>query len=302
MKAIVLHEYGGPSNLKLEDFPDPIPGPGEVLVRMHGASINPVDWKMRSGAAKERFPLTFPAILGRDLAGIVVTCGEGVSDFQPGDRVVAMAHATYAELCVVPAAILAHVPEGLDLTDAATLPVVALTGDQLIRNACNAQPGQTILLTGALGSVGRCALFAALQLGAHVIAGVRKHQLTEALSLGATAAIDVADDKAIAALGLVDALADTVGGATATRLLAKVKPGGLVGTIVTPPPDTSLHPTLQLNRIMAVPDPAALLRYAEAVRDGKLKLPIDRLLPLAEAAAGQIAAEKGGIGKIVLTA
>ncbi len=81
-----------------------------------------------------------------------------------------------------------------------------------------------------------------------------------------------------------------------------MKPGGIVGTIVTPPPDTALHPTLQLHRMMAVPDPPALVRYAEAVRDGKLKLPIDRLLPLAEAAAGQIAAEKGGIGKIILTA
>jgi NADPH:quinone reductase-like Zn-dependent oxidoreductase len=302
MKAIVLHEYGGPSNLKYEDFPDPTPGPGEVLVRVHATSINPVDWKMRSGAAHARFPLTFPAILGRELAGLVVYCGEGVTTFQPGDRVVAMTHATYAELCVVKADQLAHIPQGLDLTDAATLPVVALTADQLIRNACAAQPGQTILLTGALGSVGRCALFAALQVGAHVIAGVRKHQLAEALSLGATAAIDLADDTAIAALGLVDALADTVGGPTATKLLTKVKPGGIVGTIVTPPPDTSLHPTLQLNRIMAVPDPAALVRYAEALRDSKLILPIDRLLPLAEAAAGQIAAEKGGIGKIVLTA
>jgi len=116
------------------------------------------------------------------------------------------------------------------------------------------------------------------------------------------AAIDLDDDAAIAALGMVDALADTVGGATATKLLGKVKPGGLVGTIVTPPPDTSLHPTLQLNRIMAVPDPAALVHFAEAVRDGRLKLPIDRLMPLAQAAEAQTIAEKGGIGKIVLTA
>jgi NADPH:quinone reductase-like Zn-dependent oxidoreductase len=269
---------------------------------MHAASINPIDWKMRSGAAHARFPVTFPAVLGRDIAGLVVACGEGVTGFHEGDRVVAMARSTYAELCVVPTDILAHIPAGLDLTAAATLPVVALTADQLIRNACAVQPGQTVLLTGALGSVGRCALFAALQLGAHVIAGVRKHQLAQALTLGATAAIDLADDAAIASLGFVDAMADTVGGATATKLLSRIKPGGIVGTIVTPPPDTALHPTLQLNRIMAVPDPPALVRFAEALRDGKLILPIDRLMPLAEAAQAQAIAEKGGVGKIVLTA
>jgi NADPH:quinone reductase-like Zn-dependent oxidoreductase len=301
MKAVVLHEYGGPSNLKYEDFPDPKPGPGEVLVRVHAAGINPVDWKMRSGAAKERFPLEFPAILGRDLAGIVVSFGEGVSSFQPGDRVFAMARATYAELCVVKASELAHIPAGLDLTTAAALPVVTLTADQLIHRAANVQAGQTILLTGALGSVGRCALFAALEIGAHVIAGVRKSQIDEALDLGAIAAIDLTDHATIASLGQVDAMADTIGGETASGLLAKVKSGGIVGTIVTPPPDTTLHPTLQLNRMMAVPDPATLVHYAEAIRDGKLKLPIDRLMPLADAAEAQTIAEKGGIGKIVLT-
>jgi NADPH:quinone reductase-like Zn-dependent oxidoreductase len=302
MKAVVLHEYGGPSKLKYEDVADPVPGPGEVLVRVHAASINPIDWKMRSGAARARFPVKFPAILGRDLAGVVAAVGEGVSCFSVGDRVFALGWATYAELCVVKWEELARIPRGLESTTAAAVPLVAVTGDQLVRRACNVQAGQTIVLTGALGSVGRCALFAALELGAHVIAGVRRRQMEEALDLGATAALDLADDKALAALGLVDAVADTLDHDIAARLLSHVRPGGVFGSVVGVPSNAALHPTVRIEPMMAKPDAAAIVHYAEAVRDGKLKLPIDRVVPLAEAAAGQAAAEKGGIGKVVLTA
>jgi NADPH:quinone reductase-like Zn-dependent oxidoreductase len=302
MKAVVLHEYGGPSKLKYEEVPDPTAGPGEVLVRVHAVSINPVDWKMRSGAAKERFPVTFPGILGRDLAGTVRAVGEGVTGFEEGDRVFALASHTYAELCVVQAAELAHIPEGLDVTTAATVPLVSVTGDQLIHNGTKAQSGQTILLTGALGSVGRIALYAALQAGVKVIAGVRKKQLPEALALGAITAIDLNDKDAINQLGVLDAVADTVGGDLAATIIAKVKPGGKYGSVVGPPGNAALHPTVQVNAFMATPDPATYVRYAEAVRDGKLALPVERLLPLAEAAEAQAAAEKGGVGKIVLTA
>ena len=217
MKAVVLHEYGPPSKLKYEDFPDPKPGPGEVLVAVRASSLNPIDWKMRSGAAKEHFPVTFPAILGRDVAGVVRELGEGVKDFAIGDRVFALAWGTYAELCVVKAELLAKIPDGLEMTIAAAVPLVSVTGDQLIRNATAVQPGQTILLTGAVGSVGRCALFAAKEIGAKVIAGVRKSQIVEAKSLGAIEAIDLSDDAAIARLGTVDGVADTVGGDVAAE-------------------------------------------------------------------------------------
>lgn len=301
MKAAVLHEYGGPSKLKYEDFPDPQPGPGEVLVSVKAASINPVDWKMRSGAARERFPVNFPGILGRDVAGLVRSLGEGVDGFKEGDRVFALAHSTYAELCVVKASDLAKIPDGVDITTAAAVPLVAVTGDQLIRRAANVQSGQTIVLTGAVGSVGRCALLAALEIGAKVIAGVRKKQMSEAKSLGAFEAIDLDDDNAIASLGMVDAVADTVNHDIATKLIAKVKPGGIFASVLGPPSNAAMHPTVQVHPIMAVPDPQAFVHYAEAVRDGKLKLPIDRIMPLAEAGEAQAIAEKGGVGKIVLT-
>ena len=301
MKASVLHEYGPASNLKYEDFPDPKPGPGEVLVRVQAVSLNPIDWKLRSGAAKARFPLSLPAILGRDVAGTVRELGEGVKGFAIGDRVFALANRTYAELCIVKSSELSRIPDKLDMTTAATIPLVALTGDQLIRKATNVQPGQTILLTGALGSVGRCALFAALEIGAHVIAGVRKQQIHDAMDLGAIAAIDINDDASISSLGALDAVADTVGGPSAAKLIAKVKPGGIFGTVLGPPSNAALHPTVTVNHIMASPDPATVIHYGEAVRDGKLKLPIDRILPLSQAAEAQTVAEKGGIGKVVLT-
>ena len=303
MKAVVLHEYGSPSKLIYEDFDDPLPAAGEVLVRVHAVSVNPIDFKMRSGAAKDRFPVTFPAILGRDVAGMVAKLGEGVKGFKVGDRVFALSNRTYAEFCVVKATDLALIPEGLELTTAGAVPLVSVTGDQLIRRGAKVQSGQTIVLTGALGSVGRCALFAAREIGANVIAGVRKNQIEEALSLGATAAIDLDDDKSIASLGSVDAVADTINGATATKLIAKVKSGGIFASVVGPPSNAALHPTVQVNPIMATPDPQTFIHYGEAIRDGKLKLPIESLMPLSEAAAAQTLAEKGGAGgKIILTA
>ncbi len=301
MKAAVLHEYGPPSKLKYEDFPDPKPGPGEVLVAVRAASINPVDWKMRSGAAKDHFPVTFPGILGRDLAGVVRALGEGVNHFAVGDRVFALAWGTYAELCVVKAADLAKIPDHLDMTTAAAVPLVSCTGDQLIREATAVQPGQTILVTGAVGSVGRCALLAAHEIGANVIAGVRKNQIDEAKALGAIDAIDLSSDSAIAKLGTLDAVADTVDGDVAPKLLGKVKPGGNYGSVLGQPKDAALHPTINIKAMTAHPDPATYVHYAEAIRDGRLKLPIDRVMPLSEAAQAHAAAERGGVAKIILT-
>jgi len=303
MKAVVLHEYGPPSNLKYEDFPDPKPGAGEVLVRVSAVSINPIDLKMRSGAAKDRFPVEFPSPIGRDVAGVVREVGEGVTGFIAGDRVLSTGNKTYAELCVVKAANLAKIPEGLEMTTAGTVPLVSCTGDQLIRDATKVESGQTILITGALGNVGRCAVFAAKEIGAKVIAGVRKEQFAEAKALPGVIDAIALDDASLASLGLIDGVADTIGGATATKLLAKVKQGGHFGSVLGAPKDAALHPTVIVTAITAHPDVATFAHYAEAVRDGKLILPIDRMMPLAEAAEAHAILEKGGIaGKIVLLA
>ncbi len=140
--------------------------------------------------------------------------------------------------------------------------------------------------------MGRCALFAALEIGAKVIAGVRKKQMDEARALGAFAAIDLADDQSIASVGVVDAVADTINHDVAAKLIAKVKSGGTFGSVLGPPSNATLHPTVQVNAIMAAPDPKTFVHYGEAIRDGKLQLPIDSLMPLSEAAAGAGARRK----------
>ena len=113
MKAVVVHQYGGPEVLKFEEYPDPVAGPGDVLVRVAATSVNPIDYKRRAGLTKDFFPINFPGLMGVDIAGTVVTVGPGVEGFSRGDQVFAIAADTYAELCVVKAAILAKVPKGL---------------------------------------------------------------------------------------------------------------------------------------------------------------------------------------------
>ena len=226
MKAVVVHEYGGPEVLKFEDFPDPVAGPGEVLVRVAATSVNPIDYKRRAGLLKDYYPIKFPGLIGVDIAGTVVTVGPGVQGFSRGDQVFAMADNTYAELCVVKAAALAKVPKGLDLIQAAALPLVTVTGNQLM-SATGIKAGQTVLVVGAVGNVGRSAVFTGKQRGATVIAGVLKKQMDEVKTAGADQVVATDDDTAIVNLPPLDAVADTVGGGTAEKLIAKVKPGGV---------------------------------------------------------------------------
>src|SRR5580700_5604728 len=230
MKAVVLHEYGGPEKLKFEDnVPEPRINGSTVLIAAAAASVNPIDWKMRSGMRQKDLPLSFPAILGRDVSGVVRAVGANVKHFKPGDRVLALSNATYAELVAVDDSDVSHLPDGVDLENAAAIPLVALTGDQLVRLATNVQKGQVVLVTGALGSVGRAAVHTAKKIGAQVIAGVRGKDLDDARSLGVSGALAIDDDEAIGAFGLVDAIADTVGGDVAAKLIAKVKQNGSFG-------------------------------------------------------------------------
>ena len=302
MKAVVLHEYGGPDKLVYEDVPDPVPGQGEVLIRMAATSVNPIDFKLRSGTMKAFWPLELPTILGRDVAGIVREVGDGVSGFKPGDKVMGVGNKAYAELVVVAAKDLAFVPENLDLVKAAALPLVTQTGEQLITRAAKIQSGQTVLISGAVGAVGRSAVWAAKKAGAKVIAGVKKSQIKEAESLGADQVLALDDAAAIDKLGFIDAVADTVGGKTGQNLLGKVKQGGTYASVVGPPANANMHPTVKIEALQSKPDAPMLRTMAEAVAAGRLVIPIDRMVPLADAAKAQAAAEKGGIGKILLLA
>jgi NADPH:quinone reductase-like Zn-dependent oxidoreductase len=215
--------------------------------------------------------------------------------------VLALADATYAELVVVEGAILTHLPDGLNLVDSAAIPLVTLTGEQLVRLAARAQSGQTILVTGALGSVGRSAVHTAKKLGLKVIAGVRAKQLPEAQILGVADTVAVDDDSSIAGLELVDCIADTVGGETAAKLFGRVKNGGNFGyASMLPDGVPERNPTVTVTRVFGRPDASKVREFADDIRDGKFLLPISCRLPLRDASEAHTLAQRGGAGKIVL--
>jgi NADPH:quinone reductase-like Zn-dependent oxidoreductase len=300
MKASVIHEYGGPEVLRYEDYPDPVLQPGEVLVRVAAAGVNPVDALERSGQTKDWRPVQFPGVLGWDLSGTVERLGAGVEDFSIGDQVLAWAYHTYAELCAVKAGLLAKVPQGLNLVDAAALPLVSMTGSQLIYVGADVKPGQTVLVSGAAGSVGRSAVFAAKDRGAVVIAGVLKKQLDGLKNLGADRVVALDDTVAFADLQPVDTVANTVRGKTAEDLMAKVKPGGTFASVTGAPANAAGYPRVRTVAFVSKQDTKNLEYTVEAVRAGKLTIPIGSRVPLRNAAEAHAAFAKGSAGKILL--
>jgi NADPH:quinone reductase-like Zn-dependent oxidoreductase len=302
MKAAVIHAYGSPDELKFEDMPDPSPGPGEVLIRTAATSINPLDVKMRSGAVKEYFPVSFPAILGWDVSGTVEKVGPGVKTFTKGDKVFGQTAQADATMCVVKVADLARVPDGMDLVSVAALPTVTTTGAELAALALEGKKGGTLLVTGAAGNVGRSAVFVAKEKGATVIAGVRKAQIEEARALGADRILALDDEKAVAGLELLDAIADTVDGPTATKLIGKLKQGGVFASVLGAPANVAEYPSIAVKTMQVKADPKVLLHMAEAVRSGKLSIPLGQRFALKDANKAHAAAEKSAAGKILLVA
>jgi NADPH:quinone reductase-like Zn-dependent oxidoreductase len=302
MKAVRIYEYGGPEKLRYEqDVPDPLMQPTSILIETAAASVNPIDWKVRSGARQKDFPMQLPAILGRDVSGIVRAVGKDARNFREGDRVLALANATYAELVAVDGSLVTHLPDGVDLIDAAAIPLIALTGDQLVRHAANVRKGHTVIVSGALGSVGRAAVHSAKKLGARVIACVRRRQIQEARGLDVSDVVAIDDSEAIRQLPLVDAVADTVGGETAAKLIARMKDGGHFGyASVLAEGAAAVNATIKITRVFAQPDPSKVREFADDLRDGKFVLPIGRRLALREASEAHVLGERGGIGKIIL--
>ncbi|HEX4771043.1 MAG TPA: NADP-dependent oxidoreductase [Bryobacteraceae bacterium] len=298
MKAVLLHEYGGVDQLRYEDVPTPEPGPDEVLVKVAATSINPIDWKLRSGAAKDRIPLKLPAILGRDVAGTVERVGAQVRSPEPGQKVIGLVNGSYAEYLTARAEQLTVLPDGVDLVKSAALPLVTTTGAQLIQHM-RLRPGDLVLVTGAVGSVGRSAVYVAKSQGARVIAGVRAEQKEEAAPLGNDEVVAIDNDQEIARLPSLDGIADTVGGAVIGKLIPKLKPGGVLGSVLGKPKDAEER-DIRVEAFMATPDASLLRNMADAVRDGKLVIPIARTMKLSEVREAHTLAEKGSAGGKIL--
>ena len=300
MKAVVLHQYGGPEQLRYEDSDRPEYGDNEVLVRVKATSVNPVDFKIRSGAAKARMPVEFPAILGRDLSGEVVECGRSVAGFSKGMRVMALANGTYAEYTVTRADVLAPIPDALSFEQAAALPLVVTTGAQLIERAVKPQRGWTVLVTGALGSVARSAIHVARTHGVRVLAGVRTREKDQAAKLPVDQVVAIDSEDEINQLRDLDAIADTVDGTVIQRLMKTIRPGGILGSVLGTPEGAQNY-QIRVEAMMAVPDASRLYELADDFVRKEFEIPIARIMPLAQAAEAHRLAESGGVGgKIIL--
>jgi NADPH:quinone reductase-like Zn-dependent oxidoreductase len=300
MKAALLYSYGDPEQLRYEELPVPKYADNEVLVKMHATSINPIDVKIRSGAAKSRMPIQLPAILGRDLSGEVVETGPNVKGFPKGMRVMALANATYAEYVIAKADVLAPIPDALSFEQAGALPLVTTTGAQLIERAVKPRAGQTVLVTGALGSVGRTAVHVARKNGARVLAGVRAREKEEASKLSVDGIVAIDSEEEIGHLHDLDAIADTVGGTTIQRLLKTIRKGGVLGSVLGEPEGAKKY-DIHVEAFMAQPDASRLYQLADDVARHEFSIPIASTMKLQEIQEAHRIFERGGLaGKIVL--
>lgn len=300
MKAVLLKNYGGVDQLSYEDVPIPVAAAGEVLVKLVATSINPIDYKLRGGDMKGLMPLNFPAILGRDLAGEIVALGEGVAGLDVKDLVFGLANQTYAEYVACKAEILGHIPAGLNPVDAGVLPLVLLTGAQLIEKGIAPREGERILITGALGGVGRTAVHVARKRGAYVIAAVRAREREAAGELGADEVLAVDDPNELRVLKEIDAVADTVGHDVIDRLIPYIRKTGVLATVLGKPKSAEGR-AFRIAEVWAQPDAKRLEELAQDIASREFSIPIGKRFTLAEIRQAQEIAEKGGVGKVLLT-
>jgi NADPH:quinone reductase-like Zn-dependent oxidoreductase len=294
MKAAYFMQHGGPEVMQYGDVPDPVAGPGQVLVDVHAASVNGADWKVRAGSYA---PITaVPYIPGRDFSGVVSALGSGVSDFRIGDAVFGVCdagqEAAYAEKIAIKAAIVARKPEGLSHTDCAAVALIGLTALVSIEDTLHLKSGETILIQGGAGGVAGFAIQAAKHLGARVITTTSAANIDYVRALGADQIIDYNAQDFTKVVSGCDAVFDTVGGDVATRSFAVLRPGGRAAFIASggaapasPRADvTSLRP--QVGR-----DRAHLERIATLVSSGAVRVPDVTLYALAEAAKAHALSE-----------
>ncbi|GGU56539.1 NADP-dependent oxidoreductase [Lentzea flava] len=298
MRAITQNEFGGQEVLTLTDVPKPTPLPTEVLVRVHAAGVNPVDWKTRAGAGMAGLQ-TFPLVLGWDVSGVVEEVGFGVTTLKPGDEVYGMprfphAASAYAEYVTAPSRHFARKPKGLSHVEAAALPLAGLTAWQILKDTADVQPGQKVLITAAAGGVGHLAVQIAKALGAHVIGTAREPKHAFLKDLGADEVIDYTkggyegDD--------VHVLVDLVGGASP----ASLRTGGLfVG--VPSGVDSAIRDDIRTSPILVEPDRAGLEAITALVESGDLRVHVDATFQLEDAGKAHALGETGRTqGKIVL--
>lgn len=306
MKAIRIHQFGGPEVLCYEDAPCPVAGAGEVLIRVHAAGVNPVDWKIREGRLQGRISHHLPLTPGWDVAGVIEQLGAAVPQCKVGDAVYArpdMARdGAYAEYIVVRASEIALKPKSLDFIHAAAVPLSALTAWQSLFDAGKLEQGQRILIHAGAGGVGHYAVQLAHWKGAHVITTASARNADFVRALGADEVIDYTRTPFEQTVRDVDMVFDTVGGEVQQRSWQTLKKGGiLVSILALTVPEEAQQQGWRSAYVFVQPNAAQLTRMAELIDAGKVEPVVENVFPLHEAAKAHAAVQSGHTrGKIVL--
>ena len=315
MKAVYYHEHGAPEVLQVGELPVPEPGPGQVLVQVGAAGVNPIDRRLRSGELQEYISRTYPVVPGWDMAGRIVKLGEGVSDWQLGDEVMGLAftwaiqHGSYAEYAPIDATAITRKPPGFSFQQAASLPLVSLTAWQALAEFGNLQPGQSVLIQAGAGGVGSMAIPIARHLGARVYTTAREANFDYVTGLGADVAIDYTQDDYRSVIRerepdgvdlVLDALlADEI----ARDAIRLARTGGAVAYMNNEPPEMAeiAERNIKAEFLHHRADGAMLGDLVALVQQGVLKIPEIDVMPLAEAVAAHHQSESGRTrGKVVL--
>jgi NADPH:quinone reductase-like Zn-dependent oxidoreductase len=306
MKAVEMHVYGGPEVLKYEDAARPDPATGEVLVRVHAAAVNPVDWKVRAGHLRGFLNYSLPLIPGWDLSGVVEATGAGVTDWKQGDAVYARPdlrrNGAYAEYIAVRASELGHKPRSIDHVQASAIPLACLTAWQALFDAGGLKAGQRVLIHAAAGGVGTFAVQLAKWKGAHVVGTASERNHAFLRELGADEVIDYTKTNFEEVVRDVDVVLDTLAGQTRDRSWNVLKKDGILVSILgQPSPDDAAQRGVRAAGVFVEPNQAQLGEIAKLVDSGKLRPIIETVLPLAQAArAHEMNQTLHTRGKIVL--
>ena len=303
MRAARFHEYGAPDVLVVDQVPRPEPKEGEVLVRVHAAGVNPIDWKLRAGYLKEFMPVQLPYTPGYDLAGTVEALGPGVTGFTPGQAVFGRGMGTYAEYAIAPATALAPKPDNISFDQAATIAIGGVTAWAGLFDSADLQAGQRLLVQGAAGGTGAFAVQLGHWKGAYVIGTASSGNVEFVRSLGADEVIDYTTTSAEGTVSGVDVVLDTVGGAVMDRSWSLLKPNGILVEVAgMPNEDAARQHGVRTSGVQAPPEISGILRQiADLIQSGTIRTEVGAVFPLDEAAQAQALSETGhGRGRIVL--
>lgn len=306
MTSVCIFGYGGPEVLEQKRTPCPRQGRDEVLVKVHAAGVNPVDWKIREGRLRRMLTHTLPLILGWDVSGVVESIGSTVGRFKVGDEVISRPDLTrdgaFAEFICVREAEVAPKPASMDHVHAAGLSLAGLTAWQALFEAGGLVGGQRVLIHAAAGGVGHLAVQLAKDKGAYVIGTASSHNHQFLRELGIDEVIDYRTDRFEDAIQPVDLVLDAVGGDTQSRSWKVLRRGGTLVSIVTPPSvDLAKAHGAKGAFVFVRPDAAQLGELGRLVDEKRLRVVVETVLPLSEAALGLDLSERGHArGKIVL--